>query len=265
MNIALKKKIKKVIGNLLFSKRQNDVTIVKRFGIDMYVFSNQEVGRKIALGLYERNEIGYLDSNVKSTDTCLDIGANVGYFTFLFATKSLDVIAFEPIKKNAKLIELTAAVNNIGNLTVRNCLVSDNAGQVDFTEAAETALSGISSEADASYLKDSYAESSIRRYIIESVTIDSIGLNKLDIVKIDVEGAELKVLRGMKSTFSELKPRLVMVEAVDSAMRLHGDSIHELIGFMGEIGYLPFILQDGELVSYTGQHVPNDNIFFCPR
>lgn len=265
MNVALRKKIKKAIGDLFFSKRQNGVGVVNAFGLNLYIFSNQEIGRKIALGLYERKEIDFLGGRIESTDVCLDIGANIGYYTFLFASKASRVISVEPVKRNAKLIELTAAINNLDNVVVRNCLASNTTGHVEFTESGETSLSGISGQSHEKYLKDQYAESSFCRYPIESITVDSLELQQLDIVKIDVEGAELKVLLGMKQTLARLKPRLLMIEVVDSAMELHGDSIKDLLMFMASLNYKPFILQDTLLAAYTGQHVPNDNLFFLPQ
>lgn len=40
--------------------------------------------------------------------------------------------------------------------------------------------------------------------------IDSLGLGRIDFVKVDVEGAELRVLRGMAETIQKYRPRLVI-------------------------------------------------------
>ena len=258
--------MKKILVNFLlgkiFSNSKFSVKTKEIYGINLYVFADQHVGRKILLNSYEKSEAKFFMSEIKNNDICLDVGANIGYFSFLFSKKSQKVYSIEPIRSNAKLIELTASVNNINNIEVINSLASDGEGFEDFIEATETSLSGIKKKGFEKELKNNYGVTKTTSYKVASIKIDSLIFPKLDLVKIDVEGAELKVLRGMTETLKEHKPRILMIEAVPSALELHGDSFDDLIDFLHKLKYEPMILKSNKLEKYQGGYIPNDNLYF---
>jgi FkbM family methyltransferase len=61
----------------------------------------------------------------------------------------------------------------------------------------------------------------------------------IDLVKIDVEGAELKVLRGMQRLLSERRVRRLAVEITPDFLRRFGDSREELFAYLAGFGFLP--------------------------
>lgn len=256
-----KQLIKFFLGNI-FPNSRFHVRTKKVFGLNLYVFADQHVGRKILLDAYEQNEVKFFLGEVKNSDVCLDVGANIGYFSFLFATKAKKVYSIEPIRTNVKLMELSASVNSIENMVIINSLASDENGSEEFVEAEETSLSGIRKNGFEQDLATNYGVTKTISYQVSSITIDKIDFSRLDIVKIDVEGAELKVLKGMRKTLEKYSPRLLMVEAVQSALKLHGDSFDGLIEFMRELKYEPMVLMSHELRKYQDGDVPNDNLFF---
>jgi FkbM family methyltransferase len=258
----MRKKIVKYIFEKIFPRTPYAVKSKNLFGHHLYVFADQHVGRKILLGIYERSEKNFLLSEIQPSDVCLDIGANIGFYSFLFASKAKQVFAIEPILTNVKLMELTAAVNNIKNITTINALAADAEGEFDFVHAVESSLSGIKTEDFAGNLLTEYGVADSSTYSVRSVVIDKLDISTLDIVKIDVEGAELKVLKGMTKTLERLRPRLLMIEAVDSALRLYGDSLDDLIIFMRKLNYCPMVLNQNQLVEYTSGEVSNNNLFF---
>ncbi len=246
----------------IFPNNRFHIRVKKVFGLNLYVFADQHVGRKILLNVYEKNEADFFLTEVKNSDICLDVGANIGYFSFLFAKKASKVYSIEPIRTNVKLMELSASINGIENMVIINSLASDGDGFEDFVEAEETSLSGIKKKGFEQDLAMNYGVAKSVSYQVESITIDKIAFPRLDIVKIDVEGAELRVLKGMKKTLEKYAPRLLMIEAVPSALNLHGDSFDSLIEFMQSLKYQPMILRSGKLHIYQEGHVPNDNFFF---
>jgi hypothetical protein len=62
----------------------------------------------------------------------------------------------------------------------------------------------------------------------------SLGLHA---VKIDVEGNELAVLRGMRQSLQTYRPRIVLVETVESNLAAVGSSVAEIHTFMRSLGY----------------------------
>ncbi|MGH2686350.1 MAG: FkbM family methyltransferase, partial [Actinomycetota bacterium] len=57
------------------------------------------------------------------------------------------------------------------------------------------------------------------------------------VVKIDVEGAEVPCLRGMRGTLRSERPRIVVVETIESHLRRAGYDPEDLDAELGEAGY----------------------------
>ena len=62
----------------------------------MYLRDQTDLWGFIQNGKYEPEETEIIKNLVKTQDVCLDIGANIGYFTVLLAKKCKEVWAFEP-------------------------------------------------------------------------------------------------------------------------------------------------------------------------
>jgi hypothetical protein len=78
------------------------------------------------------------------------------------------------------------------------------------------------------------------------------GGQPIGLVKIDVEGAEMRVLRGLSHTIRERRPRALLIEITDKYLRDFGSSATELYDYMKTLGYRP------QLRSTAWQH---DEIF----
>lgn len=75
----------------------------------------------------EPDQFAYVEGlgfSLKS-DICFDIGANVGLYSLLFAKYSRQVYAFEPLPRNLKFLYEVLRVNNIENVKIVPCAVSD--------------------------------------------------------------------------------------------------------------------------------------------
>jgi len=137
-------------------------------------------------GVYHSETVKYLTENIKPWHLCVDVGANVGYITLIMARRAASVVAFEPDPKLRHLLRLNLKANNVDNVTVRHEAVTDEVGKARFFLNREPMYSGL------------VGHTGIRDIIeVDTITLDSCGL-KPDFVKIDVEGAEVRVLQGMK-------------------------------------------------------------------
>lgn len=261
--------IKKLFSDILF-KRNNSKIITYRIGKSVcFGFARQRNDMKMFYGLGENKEMNILSQHLCSGDICLDIGANSGCFSALFAQKAAKVYSFDPVPINAKLLELTAIQNQFNNIDIHQCAVYDHcADLVDFIEPSETSLSSIVAndfESHKKHLQNTYSQSSFKSYQVSCISIDSMNLERVDLIKVDTEGAELKVLKGSINTIRRCRPRLLMVEVVEEAMRLHGDSLLELLALMNDINYEPYIIKGSELINYNAfdsKKIHNNNLFF---
>jgi FkbM family methyltransferase len=223
------------------------------------------MGRKITLGIFEKNETQFLLRYVKKDDVCLDVGANIGYYTFLFSSRAQHVISVEPIAPNVDLIRLSASINRISNIRVISAAVAGTEGEADFFESDDTGLSSVAFPHVEQILNEKNLVPSKPCYKVPTVTIDSLHLPKLDIVKMDIEGYEYFALQGMAQTLESLRPRLLMIELAESLLNRFGSSIDAVISFLSQYGYKPMILAGDKLIDYTGQYILNDNLFFVQR
>ena len=180
----------------------------------------------------ERYEINNIVKFLQAGDVCWDIGANVGFYTCLFATlvkEQGSVVAFEPIASTRAFLEENIRLNGFQNVTVKKIALGDSPGRrrifLNHPDLAEGTVSLKSEEGPHTEL-------------IEIDTIDNLyaGLPPPDFVKIDVEGYQMEVLNGGKKFFSQFGP-MVMAElrdkkraAMDAAQKFfwsHGYLIYE--------------------------------------
>lgn len=172
-----------------------------------------------------------------------DIGANVGFFGMLGAhlagLQSGHVYAFEAAPDNADAIRVNAALNGIGNVTVICKAVSSESGRGRLQVVDDQSWSKLED-----YGEHPYTEQVIE---VDLVSIDDLvaagELQPPTLVKIDVEGAELAVLEGMRSTIDAYRPAIIC--------ELH-DTHHEFVAAMRAHGYRLINLEGTIPVSEEG-------------
>ncbi len=72
-------------------------------------------------GVYGELDTQIIREQIKEGDIVIDVGANIGYYTLIFAQlvgKTGKVFAFEPEPKNFEILKKNIEINNYGNVTV---------------------------------------------------------------------------------------------------------------------------------------------------
>jgi FkbM family methyltransferase len=198
------------------------------------------------------------------TDTCVDVGGNVGYFSLLMgsAVPNGIVHVFEPIPVNAALIRASAALNSMPNVLVNECAVGSSTGTVTFSVSRDSAFSSMRA---TGRVKESMTLS------VPMLTLDGYladrKIRRIDVLKIDVEGAEGLVISGASTLLGneETRPRLVLIELYDPNLAPFQTSAAELILQMRSFGYSPYVIKDtkGALEPYdSARHSRYYNILF---
>lgn len=167
---------------------------------------------------------------LKKVKVFADIGTNLGLYTCL-AAKVLEngtVYGFEMDKLSFDLLDINCKLNNLTNVNNYLCAVYDEDTVVEFLKTEEPDAGRViyvKPDKDKEYIK------------VKTITLDNFfkDKEKPDVLKIDVEGAEIKVLKGMEDL---LKRDLVIF------LELHGNRLFkfnsdskEVINFLMDRGY----------------------------
>ena len=161
-----------------------------------------------------------------------DVGANVGVFTFLFASRvgSAGIVyAFEPEQNNLECLLRSIQFNGIKNIMPDNRAISDSVSKQHFDRRGG-AFSGRLVGNNNSYRSTENIET------VDTASIDFLvdekGYRTPDIIKIDVEGNEYMVLNGMRSILHNRNP-VILCE-----IHTHlGDSSLKVFGLLQSSGY----------------------------
>lgn len=145
-------------------------------------------------GLWEPNVTIAIAKYVKRGMHCLDVGANVGYFSILMASSGASVDAFEPNPMLARLLNMTTEINGyLKRITVHSKVVSDYDGvaQLNISTSCNGGSSIISQP------------NGYKPYPCEAVKLDTYCKSEIDFIKCDVEKADILVWKGMQRIWKE--------------------------------------------------------------
>ena len=176
---------------------------------------------------YRSPELSLISNLVKSTQNSIDIGANLGLFTFFMSRASKHVFAFEP--NPYPLENLKCLVDS--NVTVLPIALGNTDGPVEIKIPHHR--KGWSSNG-ASLASKEINDGKIIN--IQCRKLDSLNIENIGLIKIDVEGFEIEVIRGAKETILKNKP--VMIIENETA---HTKDTNELFTTMNEFGYDKYI------------------------
>lgn len=170
------------------------------YSIDILSYSEKEDERITNIG-NESPLIEDITNELKYDDCFWDVGANIGIYT-LFADEVIgsgEIHSFEPHPVNAKSLR-----NNINEycsdkVTPHEIALLDKEGELLFDTASMEPGEGagqISNEGDIK---------------VKTRRADELDIESPDVMKIDVEGAEIKVLRGLDDILDNI--RIIYLEA----------------------------------------------------
>lgn len=237
--------------------------VITKSGFTMELDLSDWIPQDIYLtGEFEEATSSIARALLKSGDTAVDVGANIGYFSLLFAQCVGDtgrVISYEPVPVLAAKLRRNLELNRFDNTAVRDLALSDRSGAARFYVGPRnnTGLSSLRSPRESS---DSFE--------VQLAPFDGLveDCAKVTLVKIDVEGAELQVLRGMEGLLRTMRPNL-LVEVTDSFLREMGDSAASLLQYVRQLGYVGYVIGDGRLTlleKWQGELPKQWNALFAP-
>lgn len=189
--------------------------------------------------------------------TVIDVGANVGVYTFSAAQRVGEtgkVIAIEPFKACVNCLQETSRINQLPWVKIYEAAASDHCGSAKLSLHNASELNEVISD-------NSPSSDSANTVTIQCLTLDSLieteNLTRVDWLKIDAEGHEIKVLQGAERLLTEFKPNIIY-ENIAGAHGSNG-AIMEYIQAKGYqvYSYRPYIQ---ELVPVTDANQLNSQL-----
>jgi FkbM family methyltransferase len=151
------------------------------------------------LGYWELENQRRFASRLRPGDVIYDIGAHVGLYTLLSASRvgpKGHVYAFEPFPRNAEYLRRHIELNRLSNCTAVEAAVSDVTGQQYFNPTDHDSAGHLSKSG---------------RVTVQTLSLDEFvsgprGGRPPNAIKINAEGAEMEVLTGGRRTIMEFAP-----------------------------------------------------------
>lgn len=197
----------------------------------MAVFANDYIGMRIYIDeYYEKEEIYELINimNLMKIETksfnAIDVGANIGNHTSIFAKHFSHVHSFEPNPHTYKILAFNAGFED--NVTVYNLGLSNENGNLTLSEV-------VSNYGASSVV---YVKEGSNNIQIEVRKLDDFydAINGVGLIKIDVEGMEYQVLSGALKIINRDCP-VIIFEQHDNEFYESGET--KSISLLRSLGY----------------------------
>ncbi|WP_103921976.1 FkbM family methyltransferase [Candidatus Venteria ishoeyi] len=209
-------------------------------GHKMYLDDKDSLGLLSNNGIFEEQEVAVVKEQVKSGDTVLDIGANIGYYTLIFAKlvgKQGKVFAFEPEPDNFALLQKNIEINGYSNIVLIPKAVSDKNEIIKLYLCEKN-----------KGMHRAYNSIFCNKYIeIESIRIDDYfqqNNQTIDFIKMDIEGYEYTALQGMLNILRNNKNIKILTEFSPAASLENGIDLTLYVQLLTELGFTIYAIEE---------------------
>lgn len=214
---------------------------------------------------YEIEVVDAMRSILRPGDAFVDVGANIGYTSFIAASivgPNGHVHAFEPVAEYYERLAAFARMNPTLDIVTNNCALGERAGKAEISVSDyrnigwNTMVPGLM----ADRMLGQTQETAVHRL---DDYIEKRKLGPISLVKIDTEGYELPVLLGLEGYLARSTDRpAIICEVNPEAYPRLGRTLEELLAYLGRFGYRAFdLIVRGREVDIAGLTV-NTNVVF---
>ncbi|MDR0968117.1 MAG: FkbM family methyltransferase [Holosporaceae bacterium] len=202
--------------------------------------------------VWEPHVTNYLVKNVKPSETVIEIGANIGYYTTLLSKlvgSKGKVYSYEANKKVYDLACLSLKMNDLYNIvTIKNIVISDRKGTVDFV-SYEPSLDADIVNIGGSHILTDYGiydllyDKTIKTIKTTSLDEDLPNLKSVDWLRMDIEGSEILALKGARRIINSSPNLKIVMEWFPNIMKKYGD-VQKLIKDLRGYGFKFYKISD---------------------
>ena len=171
----------------------------------------------------------------------VDVGANMGTYSYYMAKYSKSVIAFEPNK------DLWADLRRVLGSDFRIEAAALSGKSTTATLRIDNRNTGVATIEDKNDLSCVADKSVVVSRTVETKTLDSFEISNISMIKIDVEGHEEAVIAGAQDTIKRNRPVFI----VESENRHNPGAPQRLSAMFSMLGYRGFYLKDRRLMEFN--------------
>ncbi len=211
-------------------------------------FRSVVTGVLLASGDWFEAEMEFWRDQAQPGMTVIDVGANVGVYTFSAAQRvgvTGRVLAVEPFSGCVDCLTETRRVNQLDWVTVCRGAASDRNGIAHLALYSASEMNQVMTEADASTV----TTEAVPCFMLDTL-MEQEGLQRVDLLKIDAEGHELQVLKGSDRLLKTYAPTILYENIAGS----QGSNL-PVAEFLIENGYQLFRYQP-----FVKQLIPLDSL-----
>lgn len=187
-------------------------------------------------GVWDEASTRFFIQSIRPGDVVVDVGANIGYFTVLFAKlvgPSGRVYAFEPDPSNFEILERNLRLNGLDNVVAEQKALSDK------------------NEVLTLYMNDQLREDSRivrpKNREVETVEVEAVVFDdyfagrekRIDLVKVDTQGAEGKIVSGMTETNAN-NDLVLALEWTPTLLEEFGTDPQDLLRMLQTAKFVPY-------------------------
>jgi FkbM family methyltransferase len=174
----------------------------------------------LAIGDWFEREMEFWRDRLQPGMTVIDVGANVGVYTFSAARRvgaSGCVVAIEPFSGCVRCLEETRRLNQLPWVRVCRGAASDRTGSVQLALHSASELNTVltSETLETDELIDPAKIEEVPCFTLDEL-MQQEKLDRVDVIKIDAEGHELAVLAGSQQILTQFAP-IVLYENIAGA------------------------------------------------
>ena len=215
------------------------VLTIKEFEGIFALDSHSDLFKRLLVeGVYEpqlvKQSLHYLDTDKDA----LDIGANIGLFSVLFAKhlRGRKVLAIEPTQRARRWLRENLAHNHVQDrVIVFEGAASDRQGQTTIrTIPGKEEYSSLGVMEHPAITGEPCSEEKISTDTVDHL-VEQHGLTP-GFMKVDVEGAEHLVFSGAQQVLKQHRP-IILSELSDFLLVRNGSSAAQVIGLIESCGY----------------------------
>lgn len=192
---------------------------------------------------YDQNaDVQVFESLLRPGMVAIDIGANIGMYA-LFASRAVGpagrVLAFEPVPDLYGRLTANLGLSGALNVSPYQLAMSDRDGTAAFHIGTSESMGSLVRSQSAGTIE-------VRTATLDGF-LDGHDVHRVHVVKIDAEGAEARIVSGMRGLLARPDRPVLFVEHNYDALRAAGSSAEELFATLVGCGYQAHLVERGTM------------------